>query len=371
MKIKKIKLINFRNYSKIDINLSDKINIIIGNNALGKTNILESIYVLALTKSFRTTNDSNLIKLDSSKFIISGNVKDDKIPKKLSIEYDNKKKIVKYNDSVVKKMSDYVGNLYVLLSSPDDIRIIKGSPQDRRNFINTEISQLSNEYLKIYNEFNKLLKMRNDYLKILYTNSLGDYNYLDVLNEKLIEKEIFIYKKRKEFIDYINKYITDIYKDISEVDNLKIVYVNNIDLNKFEDEEIKEKLKNKYKQNLHREIALGMTLYGPHRDDFYLNIDEGDIKIYGSQGQQKLAFISLKFAELKIFEEKKISKPIILLDDIFSELDKKKKNKLIEYISSDYQTVITTNDIRQISKKILKDAKIFKVKNNMIEEGGK
>ena len=372
MVIKKIKLINFRNYKNLNLNFNDGINIIIGNNAQGKTNILESIYTLALTKSYRTTNDFNLIRLNQEKFIITGDIKIDKTPKKMSIELFNNKKIVKINDNNIRKISDYIGNLVVILSSPEDLNIIKGSPIDRRNFLNIEISQKSNIYLKKYNEFNKLLKMRNDYLKLLYTNSLGDYNYLDILTNNLIEREIDIYKYRNEFINDINNYLKNIYFDLSNINDLQMKYITNIDLKEFSDEEIRKQLENKYKKNLQREIVLGMTLYGPHRDDFQLLIDNEDIKIFGSQGQQKLAFIALKFAELKIFEEKSNIKPIILLDDIFSELDKDRKNNLIKYINSDYQTIITSNDLRGINKKILNDAKIFKVDNNcVIEEGGK
>ena len=371
MVIRKIKLINFRNYQNITINFSDKTNIIIGNNAQGKTNILESIYTLALTKSYRTTNDSNLIRFDQEKFIISGDIKDEKIPKKLSLELTNNKKVVKINDNVVKKISNYIGNMYVILSSPDDLSIIKGSPVDRRNFLNIEISQISNSYLKKLNEFNKLLKMSNDYLKLLFTNSIGDYSYLEILTDNLIDREVDIYLERKQFIDNINKYIRDIYMNITNIDDLKMEYIPNIEIKEFSREKIKDSLKHKYKTNLQKEIALGMTLYGPHRDDFCLKINNEDIKVFGSQGQQKIAFLAIKFSEIKLFDDINLTKPIILLDDVFSELDRTKKNKLIKYIDTNYQLIITTNDLKDISKKILKDAKIFKISNNkIIEEGG-
>lgn len=370
MILRKIKLINFRNYKTFNINFQKNINIIIGDNAQGKTNILESIYTLALTKSYRTTNDSNLIRLNQEKFIITGEVKDEKIFKKLSLELTKNSKKAKINDNNINKISDYIGNLYVILSSPDDLQMIKGSPTERRNFLNIEISQLSNNYIKKYNEFNKILKMRNDYLKLLYTNSLGDYNYLDILTNNLIDREIDIYIERKNFIDKVNDNLTDIYKDITSIKDLKIIYLTNVEFNNFEPEEIKKSLKDKYKRNQQREIAMGMTLYGPHRDDFSFMIGDNDIKIFGSQGQQKLAFIALKFSEIPIFEEITGTKPIILLDDIFSELDKVKKNKLIQYINKDYQVIITSNDTKDISKKILKDSNIYKIKDGKITEKG-
>lgn len=371
MILRKIKLINFRNYKSFNISFQKNINIIIGDNAQGKTNILESIYTLALTKSYRTTNDSNLIRLDQEKFIITGETKDEKIFKKLSLELYKGNKVAKINDNVINKISDYVGNLYVILSSPDDLQMIKGSPSDRRNFLNIEISQLSSNYIKKYNEFNKILKMRNDYLKLLFTNSLCDYNYLDILTNNLIEREIDIYIERYNFINKINDNITDIYKNITGIKDLKILYETNVEFNKYEPEYMKKILLEKYKKNQQREIAMGMTLYGPHRDDFTFLIDNNDIKIFGSQGQQKLAFIALKFAEIPIFEEKTGTKPIILLDDIFSELDKTKKNKLIQYIDNDYQVIITSNDTKDISKKILNGASIFKIQDGkIIEKGG-
>ena len=370
MILRKIKLVNFRNYKNFNVDFKKNINIIIGDNAQGKTNILESIYTLALTKSYRTTNDSNLIRLNQEKFMITGEIKDEKVFKKLSLELYKGNKVAKINDNIVNKISDYIGNLYVILSSPDDLQMIKGSPADRRNFLNIEISQLSSNYIKKYNEFNKILKMRNDYLKLLFTNSLGDYNYLEILTSNLIDREVDIYIERKNFIDKINENITDIYKNITNIKDLKIVYETNVEFDNFDVETIKSTLKEKYIKNQKREIAIGMTLYGPHRDDFTFTIEGNDIKVFGSQGQQKLAFIALKFSEIPIFEEKTETKPIILLDDIFSELDKTKKNKLIQYINNDYQVIITSNDTKDISKKILNDAYIIKIKDGKITEKG-
>ena len=371
MILRKIKLVNFRNYANLNINFSKNINIIIGDNAQGKTNLLESIYTLALTKSYRTTNDVNLIRNNQEKFIVVGEIKDNSVFKKLSVELHNNNKIVKLNDNIINKISDYIGNLYVILSSPDDLQIIKGSPSERRNFLNIEISQLSSNYIKKYNEFNKILKMRNDYLKLLLTNNLSDYSYLDILTNNLIERELDIYIERNNFINNINENLSKIYENIMDISNLKILYQPNIEINDFDRDNLREILKDKYKKNIKREILMGMTLYGPHRDDFTFIIEENDIKIYGSQGQQKIAFIALKFAEIPIFEEKTGTKPVILLDDIFSELDKKKKNRLMKYINDDYQVIITSNDTKDISKEILMNSKIIKVKDGkIIEKGG-
>ena len=371
MILKKIKLLNFRNYNKIIVTLSPTINIFIGNNAQGKTNILESIYVLGLTKSYRTTSDYNLIKFEKENFKIQGELKIEKAYRNMSIDLTNDKKTVKVNNNEIKKISDYITNLNVILVSPEDIEIIKGSPADRRNFLNIELSQLSKSYIKKYNEFSKILKIRNDYLKLLYKNSNSDTRYLDSLTENLIEREISIYKERHNFISKINKKINRIYKDISGIEGLNIIYENNIEFKSFEEDRIEESLREKYAKSLRKEIENGMTLYGPHRDELKFYINNEDIKIFGSWGQQKLAIIALKLAEIEIFEEVTKTKPIVLLDDIFSELDRKNRNKVTSYINKDFQVVITSNDTRGINKKLLDNAKIFEVSNGeIIEKGG-
>ena len=370
MILPKINLINFRNYSKCNIKLNDKVNIFIGNNAQGKTNILESIYVLALTKSYRTNYDEFLKRKGSDSYKIKGSLKIGKYSKEISISVLNNDKKVFINGTNVKKISDYVSTLNVILFSPEDIETIKGAPSLRRDLLNIEISQLYQQYIKNYNEYNKILKMRNDYLKLMYTNGISDYRYLDVLTDNLIERAAYIYKERIEFIRKINKNISLIYKNLTVNDNLTITYESNIDIIDKSMEEIKKLLKNKYSTNYNKEIVAGMTLYGPHRDDYHFLINGNDIKIYGSQGQQKMAMIAFKLAEISIFEEITGTKPILLLDDIFSELDKKKKNRIINYIKDNIQVIITANDTVGISNKLLKNATIFKVENGKIIDKG-
>lgn len=369
--IRKLSLVNFRNYKKISINLDKKINIFIGNNAQGKTNILESIYFLALTKSYRT-GDVNLINKNSEMTRVKGEIKNNSIYKSMSIELSKGKKIVKINNNEVKKISDYITNLNVILVSPEDINILQGTPAERRNFLNIELSQISKNYIKKYNEFNRILKIRNNYLKMLYKSSNTDMRYLDSVTENLIEREIDIYQERKRFIDLINERVSKIYEDISSIKNFKVIYETNVDLEDFSNDKIKENLLRKYQSNLKKEIENGMTLYGPHRDDLTFLIGNDDIKIYGSQGQQKVAIIALKLSEIEIFKEITSTYPIILLDDIFSELDIKNRNKLINYINKDIQVIITSNDTRGVNKKFLDNSKIFKVINgNIIEKVGK
>lgn len=369
MRIDEISLQNYRNYEKINLKFNKNINIIIGDNAKGKTNILESIYFLSITKSYRTNEDINLINHGKNFFKIKGKIHDQRLVKKLEIDFSNKKKIF-LNGKEVKKLSNYIGIFNVIMISPEDIEVIKGSPQIRRNLINIELSQISKEYIEIYNEYNKLLKMRNDYLKILQTNSIADFRYLDIITDKLVERAIFIYQSRKKIIDFINDKITDIYNNIISIDGLKIKYVPNIDLVDYDSETLRKKIKHTFYKNKQKEITLGMTVYGPHRDDFEFCIENNNIKYFGSQGQQKIAVIAFKLAFLQLLEEQLGKTPVLLLDDVFSELDKKRKNKLIEYINDAGQVIITTNDIRDINKKKIKSSKIFEIKDKKIVEKG-
>lgn len=367
MILKKIKLVNYRNLVKQEVIFSNNINIFIGDNAQGKTNLLESIYFLALTKSYRT-NDNNLINKDSLSLKIKGDIRDSNIFKNLSVELSDESKKVRINNNEVGKISDYITNLNVILVCPEDINILQGTPQERRNFLNIELSQISKNYIKKLNEFNKILKIRNNYLKMCYGNLNTDNRYLDSLTENLIEREIDIYQERNNFINLINESVSSIYKDIIGISNFKVIYETNIEFDNFESDYLKNKLTQKYKEVLNKEIENGMTLYGPHRDDIKFLIGEDDIKIYGSQGQQKVAIISLKLSEIPIFKSITGSNPIILLDDVFSELDMKTRNKLIKYISEDIQVIITTNDTKGLNKKFIDSAKVFNVIKGKIVE---
>ena len=370
MIINQISLKNFRNYDSLIIKFNKKLNIIIGDNAQGKTNILESIYFLSITKSYRTSDDSVLIKNNKEFFKISAKIKENNVPKKLDAFFNKTNKMLYLNDNLEKKISKFIGILNVIICCPEDINIIKGAPTDRRNFLNIELSKISQAYLNKYNEYNKLLRMRNDYLKLLMVNNISDKRYFDIITDQLVEKAIYIYKERKKFIDQINEYISNIYKEISDISDLRLNYIPNIELDTYDDEYLKKTIKNQYVKHFNREISLGMTIFGPHRDDFSFSINNDSIKVFGSQGQQKLAIIALKLSLVNIFNERLDSMPILLLDDIFSEIDKKRKNKIMKYINDFGQVIITTNDIRDINKNKLTNYKIYEVKDEKIIEKG-
>lgn len=367
LKLTKLKLTNFRNYSNLNIKFSNNMNIFIGNNAQGKTNLLESIVFLSLTKSHRVGQNPNVVMFNKNVCKINGVIKKADIITKLECRIGDKKELFK-NGTIIRKVSDYISNLNVIVFGPDDLDIVKGSPNNRRNLLNIELSQIDKDYLNTYNEFNKILRIRNEYLKMMYSNSLTDKSYLDILTDKFIEKSIYIYQKRNEFINKINESINDNYNLISKGDNIRVIYENNIHFDNYDVDEIRNEMESIIHDNYYKEIKYGMSLYGPHRDDFSFYINDSDIKYYGSQGQQKLAILSFKLSEIDIFEDITLEKPILLLDDIFSEFDIKKRNNLIKYINSkDIQSFITTTDLKNINKRYLDSASIYEVKDGNIE----
>ena len=368
MRISKINLVNFRNYSNISIMLNEKMNIFFGNNAQGKTNIIEAITILALTKSHRVGVNPNIIMFDKKKCLINGIVKNNKLVSNLQVAITEDSKKFSINKKNIKKLADYISYLNIIIFTPDDLEIIKGSPNTRRNLLNIQLSQLSNEYLNNYNEYDKLLKTRNEYLKILFNNNIADTSYLDIITDKLIEKAILIYQKRKEYLDLINLNINNNFNKISKDDGLLVKYITNIELDKFDSEAIRKKLKYTYKKNYLKELNYGMTIYGPHRDDFYFEYKEKDLRYFGSQGQQKVAVLSFKLSEIPIFIDYSGSSPVLLLDDIFSELDIKKRNSLLDFISkNDIQSIITTTDLKNINKKYIENSCIFHVNKGLVE----
>ncbi|MBQ8472850.1 MAG: DNA replication/repair protein RecF [Bacilli bacterium] len=370
MKLKNLKLVNFRSYEDIFLDFSPGINIFIGDNGSGKTNILEAIYVLSLTKSNRIAHDLDLIKTGFNKSIITGEVLHDDYVKKYQVSIDKFSKKVYINNFQIKKISEYISNFCITSFLPNDIEIIKGSPSIRRNLLNIQIGEIYNHYLKYLNEYNTLLKMRNEYLKRLNINAFSDMKYLEVINEKMASISSKIYYFRFFYLEEINNLISKIYYKLSGIKELKVEYVNNLGITSYNEEKIKEILLTKWKKNLNKEMLQGMTLTGLHRDDLIFSINNQDARIYASQGQQRLIVIAYKIAELMIFKKIKGEYPVLLLDDVFSEIDIKKRNNIIKFLKSDIQVIITTTDIEDISKDLVDCARVFKIKNGEIKIKG-
>ncbi len=365
MYIKDIHLKNFRNYNTLTFTFHKGINIIYGENGQGKTNLLESIYVLALTKSHRSFIDKNLIKDNCESFKIMGNVLLRDMSTKFEITLTPSKKQLKIDGDVVKKTSDYLSKINIVMFDPDDLELVKGSPNVRRRFLNVELSQLNALYYNILNDYNRLLKMRNDYLKKNFDQI--DENYFSVLTSYFVEKAILLLKMRKKFIDKLNSYISDIFFHISSLENFHIKYDSFLEYD-VRDQEMKEKFETQLFSIREKEMRYKATLIGAHRDDFSFYIGDMPLKNFGSQGQQRIAVLALKLAEIEIFKSYKKESPILLLDDVFSELDDSKKNNLLKYMKDDIQTIITTTNLSDIDESIIKQSKRIEIENGFIKK---
>ena len=362
MKIESINLVNFRNYEKLNIEFDNFVNIFYGKNGSGKTNLIEAIYLLSLTKSFRISNDKFLIRKENMKTKVRGNIRKNGDLSEYTVEISNDGKSVEIDNNKVEKISDYVSRINIILFNPVDTRLIDDAPVERRKLLNIEISQLYKEYLIVLANYNKILKQRNFYLRSMYVNGNNDTNYLDILTKKLIEYGCLIAKYRKEFIENINKYITDIYASIFKSGELKIKYVSS-----YKNKTGAELLKN-YQKNYQKEMEIGKTLIGVHHDDIAFVIDNNNLKEWGSEGQRKNAIISFKLAEINVIKDLKKYYPILILDDLFSELDKEKITNILKLLNNEVQTFITTTEINKIDKRVIKDAKKFKVDNGTVKE---
>lgn len=360
MKITNLKLKDFRNYKELNINLTDNLNIFIGDNAQGKSNILESIVVLGLTKSYMSVKDKDLIRKGALVANISAIVDFGDSIDNLFVSFSENEKKVKFNGNLIKKYSEYVSKLRFILFSPLDINLIKDSPASRRKMFNIEISQLSNRYVKLLQSYNAVLKKRNQFLKKVVAVGKCDDFYLQAINEKISTLAVEITIERKKFVDSINNNLSSIYCEIMGDEGLNFEYVNNIDI--CDDQVLMRNLfLDKLKDNFEKDKLYGMTLIGPHRDDYSLFLKGNNLAIYGSQGQNRASVLALKLSEIFVFKEVTGNYPILLLDDIFSELDINKRNRLVKYIFNDVQTIITTTDLNMLDESLIKRAKIFTI----------
>lgn len=353
MNITKIELTNFRNYSKKIFDSFSNLNIIIGKNGIGKTSILESIYLGSLAKSFKTNNDYSIIKDGQDYFRIKIHYFDYLPKKTLEVYLDDNGKKTKINGKIQIKLSDFISQYRIILLSPDELKLIKSSPNTRRNYLNIQISQLNKDYIYNLNNYNNLIKNKNDYLKKLMLNSNLDQRYLDIIDEKIVDEGLKIYNYRKKYIDLINENINEIFKKYVKNQKLIIKYESDYEVND------KEKLVSLLKRNRKREINIGMTDFGIHRDDYIFYHNDNNAKEYSSEGLQKLIILAMKLSEVSIFIKEYNIKPILLLDDLFSELDMKNRNNIFKSLDKDIQIFITTTDLKNIDKKIINKAKIF------------
>ena len=355
MWIKKIKINNFRNYKNQEINLEKNINLFYGENAQGKTNIIEAIFLSSMGKSFRAKKDKEMISLGEENSIIE--IEYEKIDRdgKIKIELGNKK-IVYVNGIKIKKLSELLGNINVVIFTPDDINILKGGPQNRRRFLDIMISQLRPNYMYNLNLYLKTLEQRNNYLRQISKENKNE-NMLDIWDEELAKYAINIYNYRKQFIEKIKEKIKKIHEEITNnKEEIKIEYLSECIS--------KEKYLELLKQRRKLDIIKGYTTKGIHRDDFNIYINKKELGIYGSQGQHRTAILSLKLSELNIVKDEIGESPILLLDDFMSELDEKRRKNFLEKIN-DVQVIITcTEKIDIENKEIL----VYNVKSGEVKK---
>ena len=353
MVIEKIKLRNFRNYEEQEIEFDKGINIIYGDNAQGKTNIIEAICVGSLGKSFRTNKDRELININKDRTKVE--IYAEKEDRKINVKYEiGENKRFYINDIEVNKISDVLGNVYAVLFVPEDISILKNEPSRRRRFLNIIISQLRPIYVHILNQYNKTLEQRNSYLKQIKFEGKQE-DMLDIWDEQLVKLGIKIYNYRKEFIEKINNKIKNIHlQSTDNKENVEIIYNSNVK---------EEEYLSKVKGNRKEDIQKGYTSIGVHRDDFNVYINSQEISIYGSQGQKRTTIISLKLAEAEVIYDEIGERPVMLLDDFMSELDKKRIQGFLENIQNN-QVIITCTDSFSIPNT---EYNLYKITNANVE----
>ncbi|AJO25026.1 DNA replication/repair protein RecF [Weizmannia coagulans] len=368
MYLQELELHNYRNYETLTIPFENKVNVILGENAQGKTNLMEAIYVLALAKSHRTSNDKELIRWDAEYAKIKGRLHKThgSVPLELTISKKGKK--AKYNHIEQKKLSRYIGNMNVVMFAPEDLNLVKGSPQVRRRFIDMEIGQISPVYLYDMSRFQKILQQRNHYLKQLQMKKQTDQTMLDILTEQLIEQAAKIVMRRFEFVRMLEEWARPIHHSISRgLEQLEIQYKPSVNVS----EELNwskmiKSYENKFAEIREREIDRGVTMAGPHRDDLAFVVNGRDVHTFGSQGQQRTAALSVKLAEIELIYSEIREYPILLLDDVLSELDDYRQSHLLNAIQGRVQTFVTTTSVDGVDHQTLREASMYTVKAGQI-----
>lgn len=359
MIIKSIELSNFRNYESLDLDFDYGTNILYGNNAQGKTNILEAVSVSGTTRSHKGSKDKEMIRFGEEEAHIKTVVNKKDMDYQIDVHMKkNKTKGIAVNKVPLKKASELFGILNIVFFSPEDLNIIKNGPSERRRFLDSELCQLDKIYLSDLAKYNKILNQRNKLLKdMVFRPDLKET--LPIWDAQLIDYGKRIIKRRKSFVNELNEIVFDIHKQISgEKEELVLKYEPNIDDAFFHDE------LNRAKE---RDMRFCQTSVGPHRDDMQFSVFDVDIRKYGSQGQQRTSALSLKLAEIELVKRNIDETPVLLLDDVLSELDSSRQNYLLNSIH-DIQTIITCTGLDEFIKNRFKIDKIFNVVEGVVTE---
>lgn len=362
MWLKSITLKQFRNYTDLNLSFSPHLNIFLGKNAQGKTNLLESIYFLSLTRSHRTRSDKELIQFNQKELTISGEVSKTNTTIPLELSLSDRGRMTKVNHLKQGKLSDYIGNMTVVLFAPEDLQLVKGSPSLRRKFIDIDLGQIKTIYLSDLSQYHHVLKQRNAYLK---TAESIDVQFLSVLDEQVAHYGTRVIQQRLQFVKDLEKEAKQHHLILSnKSEELSIHYQSTIVYE--ETDSIYNAFLEQLTKNHRKDQFKKTTSIGPHRDDilFYINGIEAK---FASQGQHRSLVLSIKMAEIELIKTITGDYPILLLDDVMSELDYYRQTKLLEGIKENVQTFITTTNLEHLSH-LPKDLNIFTIENGTILE---
>lgn len=360
MILEKIKLKTYRNIEEIEIKFDEKINIIYGLNGQGKTNLVESIDFLSSLKSFRGDEHISLIKLNSDFAVIEADLKEmyNKYHVRLVLSSNGLK--INLNHQDLKRNGDFIGIVNVVTFSPSDISLFKDSPKKRREFLNNEIYKMSPSYYHSISDYQKILKERNELLK----NEDFNERYFDILTKQLSKKNADILRKRYQFIEDLSKNLTTKFKDISDMDlNVTLKYETFIEKEEIDENVIYQKMIDKKEEDL----KYRATQIGIHRDDIVFCIENKPISVFGSQGQMRMCIIAAKLSLLDLSYKYTGSRAIVVLDDVFSELDSIRQKRILEHIKLENQLFITTAQEKKQIKKLINEGKMLKITDGYLE----
>lgn len=356
MYIQELSLQNFRNYSYLQLILHPGINVFVGDNAQGKTNVLESIYLCATARSHRTSQEKEVIQWDKNESHIRLIIKKRTIEDQIDLHIDQRGKGVAINRMPIQKLGDLFGILNVVMFSPEDLQMVKRSPKERRRFIDIELCQLDRMYYYALSQYHKVLKQRNNLLKT-FTKTSDATGLLEIWDQQISEYGKSVISKRREFISNLTDIAQEIHFNISGgKEKLEIVYSPNVDIDEYYD---------KLAVNHEKDIFRKSTSIGPHRDDLIFLINGMNVRIYGSQGQQRTVVLSMKLAQLRMIQEKLGEQPVLLLDDVLSELDYHRQQFLFEH-TKDIQTLITCTGVEEGVWNMQKIGKLFHVREGTV-----
>lgn len=369
MRLSNLQLQNFRNYDDLSLTFTKNLVIFLGENAQGKTNVLESIFVLAMTRSHRTTNEQELIQWDKNLAAIRGTIERQHTSVPLELFLTKKGRKTKVNHIEQKKLSSYIGQLNVILFAPEDLSLVKGSPQLRRKFLDMEIGQIDPVYLYDLVQYQKVLKQRNQYLKQLAEKKQTDELYLEVLTEQLVEFGSKVLIARQKFVKRLEYWASQLHHKISQnKENLVIDYISSVPDAPWDNlEAVQTAFRQALEKVKNKEHFRQVTLAGPHRDDLIFLINEKNVQTFGSQGQQRTTALSVKLAEIDLMKEETGEYPVLLLDDVMSELDDARQLHLLETIEGKVQTFLTTTTLEHVKDKMTVEPEIFYVRQGQLE----